>query len=171
MRTLRFLSPLLAVAWLITNPANSARQVIGSADTPPFTLDRRIQPLLTSIEPKAGGTAGGTLVTVSGDKFFSQHSWVKIGEVEVKEVTVTSATQLRFKTPKRVAGKVDIQVINTGGLAANLSQAYRYEAPLVKKVEVTAAETSLVANGQASTQLTIKLFDQHGQAVADETVN
>ena len=135
MRILRFLSPLLIVAFLLTNLANSAGQAIGSADTPPFTLDRRIQPLLTSIEPRAGGTAGGTLVTVSGDKFFSQHSWVKIGEVEVKKVTVTSSTQLTFKTPKGVAGKVDIQVINTGGLAASLSQAYRYEAPLVKKVE------------------------------------
>ena len=108
MRILRFLSFLLIVALLITNPANSARQAVGSADTPPFTLDRRIQPLLTSIEP----TAGGTLVTVSGDKFFSQHTWIKIGEVEVKKVTVTSATQLTFKTPKGVAGKVDIQVIN-----------------------------------------------------------
>ena len=167
MRILRFLSPLLIVAFLLTNLANSAGQAIGSADTPPFTLDRRIQPLLTSIEP----TAGGTLVTVSGDKFFSQHTWVKIGEVEVKKVTVISSNQLTFKMPKWVAGEVDIQVINSGGLAASLSQAYRYEAPLAKKVEVTATETSLVANGQATTKLTIKLFDQHGGAMADETVN
>ncbi|MDP6751100.1 MAG: hypothetical protein QGH37_29630 [Candidatus Poribacteria bacterium] len=37
--------------------------------------------------------------------------------------TVTPSAQLTFKTPKRVAGKVDIQVINSGGLVATLSQA------------------------------------------------
>ena len=161
----------LFLTLVLANAGLAGRQLVGSGDSPPFTFDRRVQPVVTSIQPTAGSTQGGTTITVSGDQFFDQHTWIKLGEVEIKSVTITSSNQLTFITPPRDAGKLDLEVVNTGGLTAKLSSAFRYEAPLGKKVEATAESSSLVANGKTTTQLEIKLFDQNGELVPDETVN
>ena len=118
---------------------------IGYSD--PFTIDRRVKPVITNIEPTAGATKGGTLVTVEGDKFYAGQTTVKLNQQSITSVTISSATQLSFKTPASNAGFVDFEVFNPNGVSAKLSQAFKYEAQTVKTVTVTPASQSLVASG------------------------
>ncbi len=135
------------------------------------TINRRVKPGVTSLEPSAGSTKGGTTVTVKGDKFYAGLTTVKLAGLVVSPVSVKSETELSFKTPAGSAGLVDLEVFNPGGVSIKLSQAFKYEAPIVKTVEVKAAADTLVANGVTSTQITVRLLDQNGELVTDETVN
>ena len=87
------------------------------------------------------------------------------------QLTISSATQLSFKTPASNAGLVDFEVFNPNGVSAKLSQAFKYEAQTVKTMTVTPASQSLVANGTATMTVVVSLLDQSDQPIADETVN
>ena len=154
--------------WLIQSLAWSATG-IGYSD--PFTIDRRVKPVIDSLQPTAGSTKGGITVTVKGDKFYSGLTSVKLDNQTVPAVSIQSESELSFELPAGNAGLVDLEILNPNGVSSQLSQAFKYEAPLVETVRVTLAQDSLVANGQATTQVTVKLLDQHGSVVVDETVN
>ena len=87
---------------------------------------------------------------------------VKLSGKAINPVSIKSETELSFKTPADSAGLVDLEVFNPDGISSKLSQAFKYEVPIVKMVEVKAAADTLVANGVASTQITIRLLDQNG---------
>ena len=135
------------------------------------TIDRRVKPVVTSLEPSAGSTKGGTTVNVKGDKFYAGLTTVKLSGKAINPVSIKSEMELSFKTPADSAGLVDLEVFNPDGISSKLSQAFKYEVPIVKMVEVKATADTLVANGVASTQITIRLLDQNGELVTDETVN
>ena len=95
------------------------------------TIDRRVKPAVTSLEPSAGTTKGGTTVTVKGDKFYTGLTTVKLAGKAISPVSVKSETELSFKTPAGSAGLVDLEVFNPDGISVKLSQAFKYEAPIV----------------------------------------
>ena len=74
------------------------------------TIDRRVKPVVTSLEPSAGTTKGGTSVTVKGDKFYAGLTTVKLAGQAISPVSVKSETELSFKTPAGSAGLVDLEV-------------------------------------------------------------
>ena len=64
-----------------------------------------------------------------------------------------------------------MEVIHANGTTASLTEGFKYEAPLIQKVEVSAEPKTLVANGVATSQITIKLVDQNDELVPSETVS
>ena len=145
--------------------------VIGIGDSDPFTIDRRVKPVISNSEPAFGPLRGGTTLTVKGDKFYNGLTTVKLGGIDISSITIKSVTELSFKTPKGDIGLADLEISNPKGISTKLSQAFRYQAPLAQMVEVKAAEDVLVANGVSTTQITVRLQDQYGQLVTSETVN
>ena len=156
---------------ILLTAITSAWTKIGIGYSDPFTIDRRVKPVITGLEPPVGSTKGGTIVTVEGDKFYAGQTTVKLNQQSITSVTISSATQLSFKTPASNAGLVDFEVFNPNGVSAKLSQAFKYEAQTVKTMTVTPASQSLVANGTATMTVVVSLLDQSDQPIADETVN
>ena len=95
-------------------------------------------------------------MTVKGDKFYSGLTSVKLDNQTVPAVSIQSEAELSFKLPAGNAGLVDLEILNHIGVSSQLSQAFKYDAPLVETVRVTLARDSLVANGQATTPVLLK---------------
>jgi len=87
------------------------------------------------------------------------------------EVTSQSVSQLTVKTPEGVAGATTVEVIHANGTTVSLTDSFKYQAPLIQKVEVSAEPKTLIANGVATSQITIKLVDQNGELVPSETIS
>ena len=155
------LSCLTALGWSAT----------GRGRSQPITIDVRVRPTITSISPQQGSTLGGTAVTIVGANFALKDMKVKLAGTEATEVTTQSASQLTAKTPKGVAGATTVEVIHANGTTASLTEGFKYEAPLIQKVEISAEPKTLVANGVATSQITVKLVDQNGELVPSETVS
>ena len=70
-------------------------------------------PMVVSINPSQGPTAGGTTVTITGTGFVPGQTTVTIGGINVPagQVTVsTDGTSLTFVTPPHVEGSVVVTV-------------------------------------------------------------
>jgi len=70
-------------------------------------------PKVTSVEPSAGSTAGGTAVKIKGSGFL-KGSTVKIGS-EATSVVIVSETEITAKTAAGAAGKDEVVVTDVGG--------------------------------------------------------
>jgi hypothetical protein len=83
-------------------------------------------PTTTSIAPRAGASAGGTTVTITGTGFVSGQTTVKIGALQGGAVTVAAGgSSLTFVTPANpTAGAVPVTVTAPGGTAAGLAFTY-----------------------------------------------
>lgn len=105
-------------------------------------------PKLVSLNPKAGPSAGGTTVTLTGEFFatgakgsafgdkttrvmFCTHFVNKADCVEVpkSEIEVKDTKTLIVKTPKQVSGLSDVAAINPDGQSAVLNQAFLFRPP------------------------------------------
>jgi uncharacterized protein YhjY with autotransporter beta-barrel domain len=84
-------------------------------------------PTLSGISPASGPTAGGTLITITGNRL-SGATGVTVGGVAATGVTVVSDTQMTAVTPSRPAGPVDVSVTTPRG-TATLPAAFTYIAP------------------------------------------
>ena len=73
-----------------------------------------LAPVVSSVSPVAGPTAGGTVVTVNGSNL-SEASSVKFGGVAGTGLTPVSASQLKVTAPAHAAGVVDVRVTTSGG--------------------------------------------------------
>jgi hypothetical protein len=73
-------------------------------------------PVVTSISPSTGTTAGGTSVTSTGENI-TNVTGVKFGTSDGTSVTVVSATQITVVAPAGT-GEVNVTVINPGGTSA-----------------------------------------------------
>ena len=131
----------------------------GRGRSQPITIDVRVRPTIASIRPQQGSTLGGTAVTIVGTNFALKDMKVKLAGTEATEVTTQSASQLTAKTPTGVAGATTVEVIHANGTTASLTEGFKYEAPLIQKVEISAEPKTLVANGVATSQITVKLVD------------
>ena len=64
-----------------------------------------------------------------------------------------------------------VEVYNQADYSAQLDRAFKYELPVTSRMEVTAANKTLTANGVATSLITIKLLDQYSAPIWDETVD
>jgi|GEM_PF-2005444 len=84
-------------------------------------------PMLASISPASGTTAGGTLVTLTGVDLSGVIS-VSFGGSFGTSLSVTSATSLTVRTPSRVAGVVTV-VVSDGSRFSSLVDAFTFVEP------------------------------------------
>jgi hypothetical protein len=97
-----------------------------------YTYD--LPPTVTSVAPRAGSTAGGNTVTITGTNFTSD-STVKFGTTAASPVTFVSATQVKAVAPPHAGGQIDVRVSTPGGTSATASaDAYTFGAPTVSGV-------------------------------------
>jgi hypothetical protein len=71
-------------------------------------------PIITSISPTTGSTAGGTLLTINGTNLGSVTS-VTVGGVGATGLTIVSGSQIKVNTPPGTVGLKAVQVTNPGG--------------------------------------------------------
>ena len=72
------------------------------------------KPVLTSLSPNTGRTAGGTTVTITGNNFTGT-TGVTIGGVSVASFTVVSDTTLTVVTPAGTAGSKSVLITTSSG--------------------------------------------------------
>ncbi len=83
---------------------------------------------ITSLSPARVGTAGGTLVTITGAALPSGPR-VRIGDSAAATVVRSSATQVVVRVPARAAGVYDVHVFAPDGRHSVLTAALTYTAP------------------------------------------
>ncbi|MBK9963558.1 MAG: IPT/TIG domain-containing protein [Holophagales bacterium] len=94
---------------------------------PGFTVTAATGPVVSTISPGTGTTAGGTSVTIAGSGFVALAT-VTIGGTAATSVNVDSATSITAVTSAHVAGVVDVVVTNPGGESGTLPAGYTYVA-------------------------------------------
>ncbi|GAA1923072.1 choice-of-anchor G family protein [Nocardioides marmoribigeumensis] len=106
-------------------------------------------PVLDTIDPSSGPTAGGQSVSLTGSGFEAGMA-VRIGDNDVtgSSVEVTSPNALTFTTPAHAAGDVSVTVVASHGTSNALS--YRYVPP---PTLTTVAPIAGPANGGAKVHL------------------
>ena len=120
------------------------------------------RPVVTSVSPSAGPTAGGTSVTITGTNLGSATA-VKFG-ANAATVTTNTATQIVATNPAGSAGTVDVTVTNAGGTSAtSANDQFTYAAvPTVTSVSPSAGPTgggtSVTITGTAFTNASAVKF-------------
>lgn len=95
-------------------------------------------PTLTSLNPAAGATTGGTITTLTGTNFFP-FATVRFGANYATQVTVVSATTITCRTPSGPATQVNVTVRNTDANSVTLTNGWTYTlAPTVSAVNPAA---------------------------------
>lgn len=85
-------------------------------------------PTVSALSVKAGPVRGGTVVTLTGQRFTGARS-VSFGGTLATSFTVLSSTQLRVTAPPHAAGLVNVRVTTAAGTSSAWSaNAYAYEA-------------------------------------------
>lgn len=108
---------------------------------------------LTSVSPVTGNVTGGTAVTLRGTQFQTTTN-VTFGGVAATSKVFISSTEMTAVTPPHAAGAVTVQVSNTDGQTASLSNAFTYEQVTVTSLSVTSGPST----GGTSVTITGKLF-------------
>ncbi len=85
-------------------------------------------PILTTVSPTSGPSAGGTAVTLTGQNFVSGAT-VSFGGAAATSVVVVSATQITAQTPPHAQGSVNVVVTNPDGQSATLANGFTFVAP------------------------------------------
>ena len=82
-------------------------------------------PILISIAPTAGPTAGNTTVTITGSGFTTSGLSASLGGTDLVSITVVNDTTITATTPPGSAGNVNLVVNNSvGGDALNVAFTY-----------------------------------------------
>lgn len=102
-----------------------------------FYLDA---PVLTSISPSTGPTAGGTAVTLTGSHLIEATA-VRFGTTPASSFTVVSDTQVTAVAPAEPAGTVQMTVTTAGGTSNAISYTY-ISGPVVTALSPTQGPTS-----------------------------
>lgn len=106
-----------------TLPTGGAPSLIAFAAPPP------VLPVVSSLVPSAGSTAGGTSVDIFGSGF-SGATAVRFGSSAASSYTVVSSTEIAAVTPSEPIGTVDVSVTTPAGTsAASSSDQYTFAAP------------------------------------------
>jgi hypothetical protein len=107
----------------VSRPSYLGVNDTGAADIFPLPAP----PTLTSVSPKTGSTAGGTVVTLTGTNFTGATS-VIFGGAPATKVKVVNATTITCKIPSRIVGPVNVMVTTSGGVNASNTR-FTYVAP------------------------------------------
>lgn len=131
-------------------------------------------PMVSSISPSMGPTAGGTVVTITGSNFTGATA-VKFGTLAAASFTVVSATQITATSPAQT-GAVYVTVTTAGGTSSGgPSSQFTYNQPSASINDVTMMEgqggvttfTFTVSLSWATTQtVTINYGTANGTAIA-----
>ena len=84
-------------------------------------------PTVTAIGPKAGASAGGRSVTITGTNF-QAGATVTIGGAAATSVSVVNSTTVTALTPSHAAGAGTVTVTNPGAAAGSLANGYTFMA-------------------------------------------
>ncbi|MBI2764948.1 MAG: IPT/TIG domain-containing protein [Chloroflexi bacterium] len=108
-----------------------------------FTYTAAPVPVVTSISPNSGSTAGGTEVSITGTGFIGATA-VKFGGVPATAFTVNSATSISATSPAQAAGTVVVIVSNdTGDSTANANTYFVYAPrPVVTSISPNSGSTA-----------------------------
>ncbi|HEV2246035.1 MAG TPA: IPT/TIG domain-containing protein [Terriglobia bacterium] len=82
-------------------------------------------PEVSSVTPNSGGTAGGTVVTITGSNFASGAT-VSFGGSAASGISFVSANQLRATTPPHASGSVSVAVTNPDSTSAALPGGFTF---------------------------------------------
>jgi fibronectin type 3 domain-containing protein len=105
-------------------------------------------PVVTSVTPSSGTTAGGTSVTIAGSGF-QPAATVTFGGAAATNVIVVNATTITATTPAHSAGAVSVVVTNFDTTSGTLVSGFTYgDNP-------PTAPTGVVATAQASTSVLV----------------
>jgi hypothetical protein len=85
-------------------------------------------PVVSSVTPNSGITAGGTSLTISGNSFVSGAT-VTLGGAAATNVNVLNGTTITATTPAHAAGAVNLVVSNPDNQSATLSNGFTYTTP------------------------------------------
>lgn len=85
-------------------------------------------PMVSSIMPTSGSTAGGTAVTISGANF-QAGARAYFGGYSGTSISVASSSSITCLTPAHLAAVVDVTVTNPDAQSGNLRSAFTYVAP------------------------------------------
>jgi hypothetical protein len=133
--------PAGAVDVQVTNPDGQsvvlAGGFLGVAPAP--------RPIITSVTPGSGPTAGGETVIIAGQNF-QNSATVTFARAPAIPVTVISATSLSVVVPVIPAGAVDVQVTNPDGQSVVLTGGFLGVAPPPPPVSVMVSETITVTD-------------------------
>jgi len=92
------------------------------------TRDDTFSPIVTSISPSYGSTAGGAPVTITGSGF-SQGMRIQVGGFDATNVNVLTDNLATAVTPPGSAGLTNVVASSSSGTSALLANAFLYEAP------------------------------------------
>jgi hypothetical protein len=106
-------------------------------------------PLLSTVSPISGPTAGGTAVKLTGQNF-SPGATVAFGGAAATSVVVVSGSQITAKAPSHAQGSVNVVVTNRGGRSATLANGFTFVAPAPKVTAISPA-SGTTAGGSAVT--------------------
>jgi IPT/TIG domain-containing protein/PASTA domain-containing protein len=96
------------MSWTSSNPAVSLTWT--PTPNPPVILP----PIVSSVTPSSGSTAGGQVVTISGS-YFAQARAIYFGTVAAPTYTVLGFSTISAVVPANVAGTVNVVVVGQGG--------------------------------------------------------
>src|SRR5688572_11491107 len=85
-------------------------------------------PVVNSITPNSGSTAGGTSVSISGSGFLPGAT-VLIGGTTAANVVVVNSSSITAVTPAHAAGAVNVVVTNTDGQSGTKTNGYTFVTP------------------------------------------
>jgi hypothetical protein len=83
-------------------------------------------PRISDVQPRSGGTGGGTPITITGSGFLSGVT-VFLGGLPAPNTTLNSSTQITAQTPPHSAGNVDIDVRNADGQRDSVPLGFAYQ--------------------------------------------
>jgi hypothetical protein len=134
----------------------------------PATALATARPAVTSISPRQGGAAGGTVVTVRGKHFTASGKSlvkaVKFGKVAGTKIRVQSSTSLTVHAPKG-RGTVNVYVVTKGGTSAGVKAdryVYKSVPPVITSLSPatgsTLGGTTVTVNGRGFSNATAVMF-------------
>src|SRR5205823_1081601 len=85
-------------------------------------------PVITSLNPSTGPSAGGTTVTITGTGF-QANSAVFFGSVPATITVSPTATSITVQTPALPVGPIDVAVVNPDGQIAILIGGFTAQNP------------------------------------------
>ena len=129
--TILFFTLILVQMMGIVPNANGHRQATGRSRSQPFTIDRRVSPVVKKLSPTSGPARGGTIVTLTGTHFYSGLTQVEIDGLATQSVRVTSKTELRITMPENKVGWASLLIMNPGGASVQLPNAFKYISALL----------------------------------------